>query len=108
MPALQEAYRSRHGGYATHLRELTGGADTLASGVRAIILGADGDGWAATSSFTAVPGPACAARVGDPPAAPMLRGGVGPRRPGEVACLAFEPWMKRGAVERSGPFPIGP
>ena len=106
VPALQEAYRVRHGRYAADVRALTGGADTLASGVRVIIHGADEDGWAASSSFAAVPGPACAAWVGDPPGRPLLRGGAGPRRAAEVSCIAFEPWMRRGVIERSGPYLI--
>lgn len=106
VPALQEAYRVRHGRYAADLRELTGGADTLASGVRVIIHSADEDGWAASSSFATVPGPACAAWVGNPPSRPMLRGNVGPRRAAEVMCIAFEPLLRRGVIERSGPYLI--
>lgn len=108
VPALQEAHRARHGRYATHIRELTGGADTLASGVRIIINGADASGWSATSSVPDVVGPACATWIGDPPVRPMLRGSVGPKQAGQVACIAFEPWMKRGVIEQSGPFAIAP
>lgn len=106
VPARQEAYRAQHGRYATHIRELTGGADTLPSGVRIIIIGADAGGWAATSSVPDVVGPVCAAWIGDPAVRPMLRGGVGPKQAGQVACIAFEPWMKRGIIEQSGPFAI--
>ena len=106
VPALQTAYRAANGRYATHVRELTGGADTLPSGVRVLIHGANDGGWAATSSHREVPGAACAVFVGDPDVRPNLRGGVSPHEPGQVACMAFEPWKKRGAIERSGPFAI--
>jgi hypothetical protein len=108
IPALQKAFRAANGRYATHVRELTGGADTLASGVRVIIHGADEDGWSASSSHPAVPGAACAAWVGDPRAAPSLTGNAGPQKAGEVSCIAFGPWMKDRTIERSGPYAMTP
>lgn len=108
VPALQTAFQTANGRYANHFRELTGGADTLASGVRVIIHGADEDGWSASSSHPAVPGAACAAWVGDPWAAPSLRGNAGPRKAGEVSCIAFAPWKENRTIERSGPFAMTP
>lgn len=105
VPALQRAFHTANGRYATHFRELTG-ADTLANGVRVIIHGADGRGWAATSSHREVPGAACAVWVGDPDVRPSLKGGVSPAAAGQVTCIAFEPWKSRGMIERSGPFAV--
>jgi hypothetical protein len=108
VPALQKAFHAANGRYANHIRELTGGADTLASGVRVIIHGADEDGWSASSSHPAIPGAACAAWVGDPWASPSLTGNVGPRTAGEVSCIAFGPWKKNRTIERSGPYAMTP
>jgi hypothetical protein len=108
VPALQKAFHAANGRYAGHIRDLTGSADTLASGVRVIIHGADEDGWSASSSHPAVPGAACAAWVGDPWAAPSLPGNAGPRKAGEVSCVAFEPWKKNRTIERSGPYAMTP
>jgi hypothetical protein len=108
VPALQKAFLAANGRYANHIRELTGGADTLASGVRVIIHGADENGWSASSSHPAVPGAACAAWVGDPWASPSLTGSAGPQKAGEVSCIAFGPWKKNKTIERSGPFAMTP
>lgn len=108
VPALQKAYHAANGRYANHIRELTGGADTLASGVRIIIHGGDANGWSASASHAAVPGAACGVWVGDPPRVPSMIGNVGPRKAGEISCLAFGPWKKNKAVERSGPFAMAP
>lgn len=108
VPALQERFRAANGRYANHIRELTGGADTLASGIRILIHGASAEGWSASSSHPAVPGAACAAFVGDPDRTPYLKGGVAPAVPGQVTCIAFQPWKDRQAIERSGPFPVVP
>ena len=108
IPALQEKYRAAHGRYATHFRELSGGADMLPSGIRVIIHGADAGGWAATSSHREVPGAACAVWIGDPDVRPSLTGNVSPGRAGEVTCIAFGPWKKRGVIEQSGPFAVAP
>ena len=106
LPALQEQYRATHGVYAGHIRDLTGGADTLPSGVRVILRGGTAAGWAASSSHPEVPGAACAVYVGEPEVHVSLAGGVGPREPGVVSCIAFEPWVKNGVVERSGPYAL--
>lgn len=108
VPALQQRYRAANGRYAGHIRELTGGADTLASGIYVLIHGASAKGWSASSSHPAVPGAACAAFVGDPNRVPYLTGGVGPDVPGQVTCIAFAPWKDRRAIERSGPFAVAP
>jgi hypothetical protein len=108
VPALQKAFHAANGRYASHIRELTGGADTLASGVRVIIHAGDEDGWSASSSHPSVPGAACAAWVGETRTRPMMVGNVGPRKAGEVACLSFGPWKKNKTVERSGPFAMAP
>jgi hypothetical protein len=108
LPALQARYHAANGHYADHVRQLTGGADTLPSGIRILIHGGNAEGWSATSSHPAVPGAACAAFVGEPGRVPYLPGGVGPKRAGEVACMAFEPWRERKAIQRSGPFPVAP
>jgi hypothetical protein len=108
VPALQQAFRAANGRWATHARELTGGRDTLASGIRVMISGADAGGWAATSSHPEVPGAACAVWVGDPDVRPMLRGGVSPGAAGQVTCIAFGPWKKRGTIEQAGPFAVAP
>lgn len=108
VPALQEAYRAEHGRYADHTRQLTGGVDTLPSGIRVIVHGGDAAGWSATSSHRAVPGAACAVWIGDPGKVPSLTGSVGPKRAGEVSCISFAPWKKRGMIERAGPFPVPP
>lgn len=108
VPALQEAYRAEHGRYADHMRQLTGGADTLPSGIRVIVHGGDTAGWSATSSHAAVPGAACAVWIGDPDKVPSLTGSVGPKRAGEVSCISFALWKKRGMIERSGPVPVPP
>ncbi len=106
VPALQEEYRATHGIYAGHIRDLTGGADTLPSGIRIIIRGGTADGWAASSSHPDVPGAACAVYVGDPGLRVALVGGVAPRERGVVSCIAFEPWAKKGVIERSGPYAL--
>jgi hypothetical protein len=108
LPALQEQYRAIHGVYAGHIRDLTGGVDTLPSGVRIIVRGGTAEGWAASSSHAAVPGAACAVFVGEPPVRVSLRGGVAPGEPGVVSCMAFEPWAKQGIIERSGPYSLRP
>ena len=108
VPALQKAFHAANGRYASHIRELTGGADTLTSGVRVIIHGGDEDGWSASSSHPSIPGAACAAWVGEPGTRPMMVGNVGPKKAGEIACLSFGPWKKNKAVERSGPFAMAP
>ena len=87
LPALQERYRATHGVYAAHMRDLTGGVDTLASGIRIILRGGTADGWGATSSHPAVPGAACAVFVGNPGVRIGLVGGVAPREPGFVSCI---------------------
>jgi hypothetical protein len=76
--------------------------------VRIIIHGADASGWAASSSHPSIPGAACGAWVGEPPAHPTFIGDVGPHRAGEIRCLAFGPWKKNRAIERSGPFAMTP
>lgn len=106
IPALQEQYLAAHGIYAGHIRDVTGGADTLASGIRVILRGGTAEGWAASSSHPEVPGAACAIYVGEPGVRISLMGGVAPREPGVVSCIAFEPWKKRGVIERSGPFAL--
>jgi hypothetical protein len=106
IPALQARYFAEHGRYADHIRQLTGGADTLPSGIRVIIHGGGAAGWSATSSHREVPGAACAVFAGEPSRVASLTGNVGPGKPGEVSCIAFEPWMKQKIVERSGPFPL--
>jgi hypothetical protein len=108
VPALQKAFHAANGRYASHIRELTGGADTLASGVRVIIHGGDEDGWSASASHPSIPGAACAAWVGEPSKVPSMIGNVGPQKAGEIACLSFGPWKKNRAVERSGPFAMAP
>lgn len=108
VPARQEAFRAAHGRYASHIRELTGGADTLPSGIRVIIHGGNQNGWSASSSHRDVPGAACAVFVGDPRKVPSLTGGVSPRQAGQVTCIAFGPWKKRKTIEQSGPFAVAP
>lgn len=108
LPALQARYRALNGHYADHVRQLTGGSDTLPSGIRIVIHGGNAQGWSASSSHPAVPGAACAAFVGAPRAVPYLPGGVGPKRAGEVRCVAFEPWQEHKVIQRRGPFPVAP
>lgn len=108
VPARQEAFRAANGRYASHIRELTGGADTLPSGIRVIIHGGDENGWSASSSHRDVPGAACAVYVGNPHRVPSLTGGVSPRQAGQVTCIAFGPWKKRKMIEQSGPYAIAP
>jgi hypothetical protein len=108
VPARQEAFRAANGRYASHIRELTGGADTLPSGIRVLVHGGDTKGWSATSSHRDVPGAACAVYVGDPDRVPSLTGGVSPRQAGQVTCIAFGPWKTRKMVEQSGPFAVAP
>ncbi|MBA4159955.1 MAG: hypothetical protein H0X65_21175 [Gemmatimonadetes bacterium] len=106
IPALQEQFLAAHGVYAGHIRDLTGGADTLLSGIRVILRGGTAQGWAASSSHPEVPGAACAVYVGEPSIRINLMGGVAPREPGMVSCIAFEPWKQQGIIERSGPFAL--
>ena len=106
LPALQEAYRTKHGVYAAHIRDLTGGVDTLAGGILINVRGGTAEGWAASSSHPRVPGAACVAFVGEPALRVKLVGGVAPNEPGVVSCIAFEPWSKGGVLERSGPYPM--
>jgi hypothetical protein len=109
VPAIQKAYHASHGRYADHIRQLTGGADTLASGVRVIIHGAGTDWWSATSSDPGVPGAACAGWIGENPRVlPSLPGNSSPSRPGEITCLAFGPLKKTGQWVKIGPFPMRP
>jgi hypothetical protein len=108
LPVLQEQYRSVHGVYAAHIRDLTGGADALPSGVRVIVRGGTAAGWAASSSHPAAPGAVCAAYLGEPGVRVQMTGRVAPTEPGVVTCIAFEPWVKSGIIERSGPFAMRP
>jgi hypothetical protein len=108
VPARQEAFRAANGRYADHIRQLTGGADTLPSGISVLIHGGDQKGWSASSSHRDVPGAACAVYVGEPHRVPSLTGGVSPRQAGQVTCIAFGPWKKRKMIEKSGPFAVAP